>query len=77
MGKQLVNFITCGCESSALFFVIYKGFSPLLDILKASFQQFESGIKTPKINHVKSVPITINVVSLNPAHARCTLYNFT
>ena len=23
MGKQLVNFITCGCESSALFFVIY------------------------------------------------------
>jgi len=24
MGKQLVNFITCGCESSAAFFVIYK-----------------------------------------------------
>jgi len=24
MGKQLVNFITCGCESSASFFVIYK-----------------------------------------------------
>jgi hypothetical protein len=24
MGKQLVNFITCGCESSATFFVIYK-----------------------------------------------------
>jgi hypothetical protein len=24
MGKQLVNFITCSCESSALFFVIYK-----------------------------------------------------
>jgi hypothetical protein len=24
MGKQLVNFITCGCESSAFFFVIYK-----------------------------------------------------
>ena len=24
MGKQLVNFITCGCESNALFFVIYK-----------------------------------------------------
>ena len=24
MGKQLVNFITCGCESSAPFFVIYK-----------------------------------------------------
>ena len=24
MGKQLVNFTTCGCESSALFFVIYK-----------------------------------------------------
>jgi hypothetical protein len=24
MGKQLVNFITCGCELSALFFVIYK-----------------------------------------------------
>jgi hypothetical protein len=23
MGKQLVNLITCGCESSALFFVIY------------------------------------------------------
>jgi hypothetical protein len=23
MGKQLVNFITCGCESSAPFFVIY------------------------------------------------------
>jgi hypothetical protein len=24
MVKQLVNFITCGCESSAPFFVIYK-----------------------------------------------------
>ena len=24
MGKQLVNFITCGCESSAPSFVIYK-----------------------------------------------------
>jgi hypothetical protein len=24
MGKQLVNVITCGCESSAPFFVIYK-----------------------------------------------------
>ena len=24
MGKQLVNFITCGCELSALFFVIDK-----------------------------------------------------
>ena len=24
MGKQLVNFITCDCESSAPFFVIYK-----------------------------------------------------
>jgi hypothetical protein len=24
MGKQLVSFITCGCESSAHFFVIYK-----------------------------------------------------
>ena len=23
MGKQLVNFTTCGCESSAPFFVIY------------------------------------------------------
>jgi hypothetical protein len=24
MGKQPVNFITCGCESSAPFFVFYK-----------------------------------------------------
>jgi hypothetical protein len=24
MGTQLVSFITCGCESSAPFFVIYK-----------------------------------------------------
>jgi hypothetical protein len=24
MGKQLVNFNTCGCESSAPFFVIFK-----------------------------------------------------
>jgi hypothetical protein len=24
MGKQLVSFLTCGCESSAPFFVIYK-----------------------------------------------------
>jgi hypothetical protein len=24
MGKQLVNFITCGCEPSTSFFVIYK-----------------------------------------------------
>jgi hypothetical protein len=25
LGKQLVNFITCGCKSNAPFFVIYKG----------------------------------------------------
>jgi hypothetical protein len=31
MGKQLVNFITCGCKSSAPFFVIYKaGCEPTL-----------------------------------------------
>ena len=31
MGKQLVNFITCSCESSAPFFVIYKaGLEPML-----------------------------------------------
>jgi hypothetical protein len=24
MGKQLVNFITCGCQLNAPFFVIYK-----------------------------------------------------
>jgi hypothetical protein len=31
MGKQLVNFITCGCASSAPFFVIYKaGCEPTL-----------------------------------------------
>ena len=31
MGKQLVNFITHGCESSASFFVIYKaGREPML-----------------------------------------------
>jgi hypothetical protein len=24
MGKQLINFITCGCESSASFIVTYK-----------------------------------------------------
>ena len=27
MGKELVNFITCGCESSAPFFVFYKAVS--------------------------------------------------
>jgi hypothetical protein len=31
MGKHLVNFITCGCLSSAPFFVIYKaGRKPML-----------------------------------------------
>jgi hypothetical protein len=30
MGKQLVNFITCDCESSAPFFVIYKAGLELL-----------------------------------------------
>jgi hypothetical protein len=30
MGKQLVNFITCGCELSSPFFVIYKtGHEPM------------------------------------------------
>jgi len=28
MGRQLANFITCGCESSAPFFVIYKAGEP-------------------------------------------------
>jgi len=30
LGKQLVNFITCGCESSTPFFVNYKaGYKPM------------------------------------------------
>ena len=33
MGKQLVNFITCGCESSAPFFVIYKLVIDLYELL--------------------------------------------
>ena len=33
MGKQLVNIITCGCESSAPFFVIYK-FTDLIYICR-------------------------------------------
>jgi hypothetical protein len=32
MGKQLVNFTTCGCESIAHFFVIYKAGSAVLVI---------------------------------------------
>jgi hypothetical protein len=28
MGKQLVNFITCGCESSAPFFILKPGANP-------------------------------------------------
>ena len=30
MGKQLANFITCGCESGAPFFVIYNALYELL-----------------------------------------------
>jgi hypothetical protein len=33
MGKQLVNVITCGCESSAHFFVIYKAGRELIEPL--------------------------------------------
>jgi hypothetical protein len=47
MGKQLVNVITCGCESSAPFFVIYKpGANPrrIGDrlVLVASFRNLEN-----------------------------------
>ena len=31
MGKKLVNFITCGCESSAPFFGIYKAGRELIE----------------------------------------------
>jgi hypothetical protein len=33
MGKQLIKFITCGCESSASFFVIYTQWVKWLDYL--------------------------------------------
>jgi hypothetical protein len=37
MGKQLVNFITCGCESSAPFLEIYKaGRKPTAILLKVA-----------------------------------------
>ena len=46
MGKQLVIFITCGCESSASFFVIYKaGREPTpfvwVESLKAAKEEFD------------------------------------
>ena len=33
LGKQLVNFITCGCEASEPFFVIYKLVIDLYELL--------------------------------------------
>jgi hypothetical protein len=41
MGKQLVNFITFGCESSAPFFVIYKaGREPTLGDLNFEVMKY-------------------------------------
>jgi hypothetical protein len=49
MGKQLVNFITCSCESSAPVFAVLAVFVWLLDL------------QPP----MQSVPITTDVVSSN------------
>jgi hypothetical protein len=49
MSKQLINFVTCGCESSAPFFAIYKAGTGHHDIA-------ESGVKHQKsINQSKEI----------------------
>jgi hypothetical protein len=60
MGKQLVNFITCGCKSSAPFFVIYKA-------KREPKPLAESGIKHNKSNQIKSNPL-LKVVLTFPCY---------
>ena len=47
LGKQPVNFITCGCESSAPFFVIYKAENLKDQLIKYSRQQYIGKSKHP------------------------------
>jgi hypothetical protein len=37
----------------------------------------ESGVKHHSPNNMQSVPITTNIVSLNPTQARCVRYNIS
>ena len=63
MGKQLVNFITCSCESSATFFVIYKAArEPTPDLSTTKTGRYdiainiaESGDNSPKIKLYQSL----------------------
>jgi hypothetical protein len=53
MGKQLVSFITCGCESSAPFFVIYKADN-------VSYRPYV-GVSTRNMGNNRVLPINLKV----------------
>jgi FtsP/CotA-like multicopper oxidase with cupredoxin domain len=62
MGKQLVNFITCGCESSAHFFVIYKAgresAAPTVEILQPTYSVTTGDSITLECTVTSNLPVT-------------------
>jgi hypothetical protein len=59
MGKQLVNFITCGCESSAPFFCNLQSQTRTHAVLVIGlYELLESRIKTPKNQKNQSTYMT-------------------
>jgi hypothetical protein len=67
MSKQLVNFITCGCELSAPFFVIYKA------VLVIGLYEDNKVIITMKLKmKLSSNFIKISIIKMNTkAFERC------
>jgi hypothetical protein len=62
MGKQLVNFITCGCESSASFFVLlfhYYIFQAFINTLGFKYTKFKLIEGTRWLNELGSWIILI------------------
>jgi hypothetical protein len=55
MGKQLVNFITCGCESSAPFCVIYKAGTPASSATKTGRHDITEILLKVALKHKKSI----------------------
>jgi len=62
MGKQLVNVITCGCESSSPFFVIYRKYSQTS--LNRTMNKTESCINLT-LNKFTVQEIYVNLTCIN------------
>jgi hypothetical protein len=78
MGKQLVNFITCGYESSAFFVIYQAGANPrfiLLSSFNITIWRSRGGLDRMLVEFTTTHAISAyptDIESSNPAQAKCT-----